>query len=76
MFTIARSICDEIFNYVYTYVYVYIFLNLYRRVKITYKNMQRPITNINEAITHPERVLNFDGPPFNQGEHIGDIEGS
>ena len=52
------------------------FLNLYRKVKITYKNMQRPITNINEAITHPERVMNFDGPPFNQGEHIGDIEGS
>ena len=74
MFSIVRSICDEIFTD--TYVYEYIFLNLYRNVKITYKNMQRPITNINEAITHPERVMSFDGPPFNQGEHIGDIEGS
>ena len=22
-----------------------------------------------------ERVINMDGPPMNQGEHIGDIEG-
>ena len=42
-------------------------------MKITYKNLTRPITSINEAMEYPERVINMDA--MNYGEHIGDIEG-
>ena len=46
----------------------------YRAVKITYKNLERPIVDMKEAMEHPERVINMDAMNF--GEHIGDIEGS
>ena len=75
VFPVLYSYITSLFSIVFAFLVYYLILNVYRAVRITYKNLQRPITNIVEAMAQEERVINMDGPPMNQGEHIGDIEG-
>ena len=51
--------------------------NDFRAVKITYKNLQKPVTYIREAMKTNERVVELDAipgfPP--QGDGVGDVKG-
>ena len=48
-----------------------------RAVKITYKNLRKPVTYIRDAMMTPQRVVELDAipgfPP--QGDGVGDVKG-
>ena len=49
-----------------------------RAVKITYKNLRKPVTYIRDAMETPQRVVELDAipgfPP--QGDSVGDVKGA
>ena len=51
---------------------------IFRAVKITYKNLQKPVTYIKDAMKNDARVICLDGipgfPP--QGDTVGDVKGA
>jgi hypothetical protein len=57
---------------------LYFFLHLCRSVKISYKNLQKPVTYIRDAMKTAARVVDMDAlpgfPP--QGEAVGDVKGT